>query len=70
MDECIFFGCMDECIFCGCYDPDLGCTCPSVDKFYVCSLEPELTAEDFKSIEDKEISYKNKLINTKNKKEL
>ncbi len=49
---------MDECIFCGCYDPDLGCTCPSVDKFYACPLEPELTEEDFKSIEDKEISYK------------
>lgn len=41
---------MDECLFCGLYDSDLGCTCPSVDKFYACPLEPELTEEDFKVI--------------------
>ena len=54
---------MDECLFCGCYDPDLGCTCPSVDKFYVCPLEPELTEEDFKTTgENQEIEeFGNKL---------
>ncbi len=49
---------MDECLFCGCYDSDLGCTCPSVDKFYACPLEPELTEVDFEMIEDEEISHK------------
>lgn len=43
---------MDKCLFCGCYDPDFGCTCPSVDKSYACPLEPELTEEDFKTIEE------------------
>ncbi len=34
-------------INCGCYDSDMGCTMPSIDKSYACSLEPELTEEDF-----------------------
>lgn len=39
---------MNECLSCDYYDSDFGCTCPSVDKFYACPLEPELTEEDFK----------------------
>lgn len=39
---------------CGFYDTDLGCTCSSMDKWYACPLELNLTAEDFE-IKDKEM---------------
>ena len=40
------------CLDCGCYDSDLGCTCPSLDKWYVCPLEPEPQPEDFMTQEE------------------
>lgn len=36
------------CLGCGFYDSDMGCTCSSLDKWYACPLELELTEEDFK----------------------
>lgn len=41
-----------ECLGCGCYDSDLGCTCSSLDKWYVCPLEPEPQPEDFMTQEE------------------
>lgn len=38
----------NPCFGCGFYDSDMGCTCSSLDIWYACPLEPELTEEDFK----------------------
>lgn len=44
----------EECLSCGFYDSDRGgCTCPSIDKWYACPLEPESTAEDFMTEEER-----------------
>ena len=34
---------------CGWYDSDVGCTCSSLELWYQCPFEPELTEEDFKT---------------------
>ena len=45
---------LDDCYHCLFWDSDYkGCTCPPVDewKWYACPLEPELTEEDFMTVE-------------------
>lgn len=45
----------NPCLDCGCYDSDMeGCTCPSIDRWYVCPLEPEPSPEDFMTEEELE----------------
>ena len=37
----------NPCLICDFYDPDFECSCPPSEMWYACSMEPELSPEDF-----------------------